>query len=349
MPHILKDLAAALGGEILGDGSLTVDRLAEPLEARAGDLALAVAPKFAGQLRQSKARAAVVWEGADLSDLGLDGAIVAQRGRLAMAGLTQAMDDEPAFAGEPVIHPSAIIDPSAQIGEGAQIGPLVVIQAGVQIGPRARIATHTSIGPETTIGAGATIHSGVRIGARVRIGDRFVAQMGAIIGGDGFSFTTQSPSNVERAIRSRPGTTLDPMDGKWHRIHSLGGVEIGDDVEIGSGTTVDAGTVRATRIGNGTKIDNLVQVAHNVVLGEDCLLCSQAGVAGSSVLGDRVILGGKAGVGDNITVGRDVVAGAATIILSSVPDGVFVSGQPALPTHEYRAGLKALRKLAKPQ
>lgn len=347
MPQTLRDLAASLGAEVLGDASLLVDRLAEPLEARAGDLALAMAPKFAANLKASAARAAVVWAGANLNELGLDGAIVAPRGRLAMAGLTQAMDDDPAFSGEPTIHPSAVIDATATIGDGAQIAPFVVIGAAVRIGPNARIASHVSIGREAVIGANATLHAGVKIGARVRIGDGFIAQAGAAIGGDGFSFTTDGPSNVERAVRARPGTPLDPINGTWHRIHSLGSVEIGNNVEIGANSTVDAGTIRATRIGNGVKIDNLVQVGHNVILGDDCLLCAHAAVAGSTVLGPRVILGGKSGVADNLILGRDVVVGGGAVVLGNVADGTFVSGHPAQPTHEHRAGVKALRRLTK--
>ncbi len=348
MPQSLKDIAASLGAETLGDASVLVDRLAEPLEARAGDLALAVAPKFAEHLQASAARAAVVWPGANIAELGLVGAIVAPRGRLAMAGLTQMMDDDPVFAGVAGVHPSAVIDATAEIGAGAVIGPFVVIDAGVKIGADARIAAHVSVGREVRIGAGARLHAGVKIGPRVRIGDGFIAQAGAAVGGDGFSFTTEGPSGVERAVRQRGGAPLAPPDdGTWHRIHSLGSVEIGDNVEIGANSTVDAGTIRATRIGHGVKIDNLVQVGHNVVLGEDCLLCAQAAVAGSAVLGPRVILGGKSGVADNITLGRDVVAGGGAIVLSSVPDGTFVSGHPAQPTHEYRAGLKALRRLVR--
>lgn len=349
MPQTLKDLAASLGAETLGDASLLVDRLAEPLEARAGDLALAVAPKFAEQLKASAARAAVVWAGADLDALGLEGAIVAPHSRLAMAGLTQAMDDNLAFLGEPAIHPTAVIDVTAVIGTGAQIGPFVVIGAQAQIGADARIAPHVSIGVQSVIGARATLHAGVKIGARVTIGDGFIAQAGVVIGSDGFSFTTRGPSNAERAVRSRPGVPLDPLvDGTWHRIHSLGGVEIGNDVEIGANSTIDAGTVRATRIGNGVKIDNLVHIAHNVILGDACLLCAQTGVAGSSVLGARVIMGGQSGVADNLTVGRDVVVGGGAGVLANIADGLFVSGYPAQPSHEYRAGLKAVRRLTKP-
>jgi UDP-3-O-[3-hydroxymyristoyl] glucosamine N-acyltransferase len=346
-PQTLKELAVSLGAETLGDASLCVDRIAEPLEARKGDLALAVAPKFAEHLKASKARAAVVWAGADLAELGLEGAIVAPMSRLAMAGLTKAMDGDPNFANLMGIHVSAVIDPSAKIGEGAKIAPFVVVGADVVIGVGARIAAHVSIGQGTTIGADALILAGAKIGANVRIGDAIIVQPGAVIGSDGFSFTTSGPSNVERAIRLRPGDSLDPMDGTWHRIHSLGGVEIGDNVEIGANATIDAGTIRVTRIGNGVKLDNMVHVAHNVVLGDDCLLCAQTAVAGSSVLGARVIMGGQSGVADNLTVGRDVVIGGGAGVLSNIGDGVFVSGYPAQPSHEYRAGLKALRRLVK--
>ena len=348
MPIRLSDIAASLGAETLGDASLSVTRLAEPAMAGPDDLALAVADKFAADLARSKARAAVVWPGADPDALGLDGAIVAPRGRLAMAGITRMMDDDPAFAGQSGIHPSAVIDPTAKVGAGAVIGPFVVIGRDVRIGEGARIGAHVSVGSEAVIGARATLHAGVRIGARVRIGDRFIAQMGAAIGGDGFSFTNEGPSNLERAMRQRGSAPLDPpQDGTWHRIHSLGGVEIGDDVEVGANSTIDAGTVRATRVGNGVKIDNLVQVGHNVVLGDDCLLCAQAAVAGSAVLGPRVILGGKSGVADNLTIGRDVVVGGGAIVLGSVGDGLFVSGHPAQPTPEHRAALRALRRLAR--
>jgi len=267
-------------------------------------------------------------------------------GRSAMANLTQAMDDAPAFSAVPAIHQTAVIDPSARIGDGAEIGPFVVIGTDVVIGTGARIGAHVTIGRQTQIGDAATLHAGAKIGPRVRIGDGFIAHMGAVIGGDGFSFTNTGPSNVERAMRGRQGVPLVPNeDGTWHRIHSLGGVEVGHNVEVGTNSAIDAGTVRATRIGDGVKIDNLVMVGHNCIIGEDSLLCGHTGLAGSVVMGPRCILGGKTGVADNLILGRDVVSGGGTIILKDVPDGTFVSGHPAQPTHLHRATLKALRRL----
>ncbi|MEL6959337.1 MAG: UDP-3-O-(3-hydroxymyristoyl)glucosamine N-acyltransferase [Pseudomonadota bacterium] len=348
MAFIISDLAKALGAELLGDGSLQVLRLAEPAMAGADDLALAVAPKFADQLKDSAAQAAVVWPGADIDALGLRAAIIAPRGRLAMAGLTREMDRDLGLGGVAGINDSAIIDPTATIGPDVSIGPFAVIGPEVKIEAGARIGPHVSIGAESVIGAGTDLHAGVRIGPSVQIGKRCVLHFNAAIGADGFSFTTEGPSGVERAVRQRGEAPLDPPDdGTWHKIYSLGGVVIDDDVEVGANSTVDAGTIRPTRVGRGSKIDNLVQVGHNVVVGEDCLLCAQAAVAGSTVLGDRVILGGKSGVADNLMVGRDVVAGGGAIVLSNVADGVFVSGHPAQPTHEHRAGLKALRRLVK--
>jgi len=185
MAHYLEDLAKQLDARLLGKPSLLVRRLAEPAEAGPDDLALAISPKFADDLKASKARAAVVWDGADIDALGLEGAIVVRAGRSAMVGLTEAMDDTPAFSGVHTIHPTAVIDPSAKIGGRAEIGPFVVIGPNVEIGEDARIASHVSIGRESVLGDFATLHAGVKIGARVRIGDGFIAQPGVAIGGDG--------------------------------------------------------------------------------------------------------------------------------------------------------------------
>lgn len=342
MTLTIADIAAALGARAEGDTALTVTGAAEPQAAGPDRIALAMSPKYAEALAAGQARAAILWDGADWRGLGLKAAILVARPRLAMAGLTRAFDPGPGIA--PGLDPSALVDPSARIGPGAAIGPFAVIGAGVRIGPGARIGAHASIGSGTTIGADALIHAGVRIAQGIAIGDRFIAQSGAVIGSDGFSFVTEETSGVEE-IRRTLGTRDGIKGQAWHRIHSLGGVEIGDDVEVGANCAIDRGTIRATRIGRGTKLDNLVHVGHNVEVGEDTLLCGQVGIAGSARIGSRVVLGGQCGVNDNIFVGDDVIAGGATKIFTNVPAGRVILGSPAVKMETQVEIQKALRRL----
>lgn len=346
MGFTIQDIAAALDATVFGTADLVVTGAAEPSMAGPDDLALAMDPKYADGLARGQARAAIVWDGADWQALGLEAAIVVPRPRYALSGLTTLLDPGPEIA--PGIHPSAVIDPSARIAGGAAIGPLVVIGPRVEIGPNARIAPHVSIAEDARIGADALIHSGTRIGARVRIGDRFIAQPGAVIGADGFSFVTPEKSRVEEARQSL-GADTRAQNASWTRIHSLGTVLIGDDVEIGANSTIDRGTIRATAIGHRTKLDNQVHIGHNVEVGEDGLLCGQVGIAGSTRIGNRVVLGGKVGVSDNIFVGDDVVAGGGTQIYTKVPAGRTILGSPAVKMEtelEIRRELRRLPRLA---
>jgi len=344
MTFRMADIAVALGAEVLGDPDWQISGAAEPALARETDLAIAMSPAYVTALDQGAARAAILWPGADWQALGLRAAIVVPRGRLALSRLTALLDADPDLAAG--IHPNAIIGAGAQIGEGCAIGPFTLIGAGAVIGAQSRIDSHVSIAAGVRIGQGALIHAGVRICRRVGIGDNVIIQPNVVIGADGFSFVTETPSHVETARQSL-GTAAIPVagDATWHRIHSLGGVIIGDDVEIGAGSTIDAGTIRATRIGRGTKLDNLVQVGHNVSVGEDCLLCAQVGVAGSTRIGNRVVLGGKTGVADNIEIGDDVVTGGGTIVLSNVPAGRVMMGYPATRMQTHIESYKALRRL----
>lgn len=342
MAHTIRDIATALGAQAEGDLDLLVSRAAEPQAAGPGDLALAMDPKYADGLAQGQARVALLWPGADWRALGLEAAIFAPRSRLAMAGLSRMMDAGPEIA--PGIHPSAVIDPTAHIAPDAAIGPFVVIGAGVTLGPRARIASHASIAEGATLGADALILQGARIGARVTIGDRFICQPGAVIGADGFSFVTPERSGVEE-IRATLGQREEIRQQSWTRIHSLGAVTIGDDVEVGANACIDRGTIRDTVVGSGTKLDNLVHLGHNVQVGRDCLLCGQVGVAGSSRIGDRVVLAGQCGVSDNIFVGDDVIAGGATKIFTNAPAGRVLLGYPAVKMETQVEINKALRRL----
>jgi UDP-3-O-[3-hydroxymyristoyl] glucosamine N-acyltransferase len=342
--YSIRDIALALGAEAAGDLDLRIDSASEPQSAGPDALALAMDPKYAPGLAQGAARAALLWPGANWQELGLKAAIFAPRGRLAMAGLSRILDPGPAIA--PGVHPFAVVDPSAQIGPDAAIGPFVVIGAQVVIGARCRIASHVSIAAGAQIGDDALITEGVRIGARVHIGHRFICQPGAVIGADGFSFVTPEKSGVEE-IRATLGHRAEINAQSWTRIHSLGAVRIGDDVEIGANCAIDRGTIRDTTIGSGTKLDNLVHLGHNVQVGRDCLICGQVGIAGSARIGDRVVMAGQCGVNDNIFVGDDVIAGGGTKIFTNAPAGRVLLGYPAVKMETHIEIQKALRRLPK--
>ncbi|MFT6605442.1 MAG: UDP-3-O-[3-hydroxymyristoyl] glucosamine N-acyltransferase [Halocynthiibacter sp.] len=343
MSYTIAQIAQALGLEAAGNLDLIIEGAAEPHDASASDLALAMDPKYAGGLAKGGAKAALLWAGADWAELGLEAALFTARARVSMAGLTALLDKGPTIA--PGIHSSAIVDPSAQIGEGAAIGPFVVIEANVRIGARARIAAHSSIAEGAHIGDDLLLYAGARIGGHLTIGDRFIGQPSCVIGADGLAFSTVEKNAVESA-RETLGEAAAPAKAQsWQRIHSLGTVIIGDDVELGANSCIDRGTIRATRVGNGTKIDNLVHIAHNVEVGSDCLFAALVGIAGSTKVGNNVIFGGQVGVSDNITIGDNVVAGGGTKILSKVPAGRVVLGYPAVKMETHMDMYKALRRL----
>ncbi|RLJ41709.1 UDP-3-O-[3-hydroxymyristoyl] glucosamine N-acyltransferase [Litoreibacter meonggei] len=338
----LTQIAEALGAMLEGDGDIRVSGAAEPSSARSDQLALAMDPKYGDGLAKGAAKAAILWQGADWQALGLEAAIFVPRPRYAMSGLTTLMDAGPEI--EPGIHASAVVHPSAKIGGGAAIGPFVVIGRDVTIGDGARIASHASLAEGSTMGRNALILQGVRIGARVQIGDNFIAQPGCVVGSDGFSFVTPEKSAVEN-VRKSLGDQGEAAQQSWTRIHSLGAVQIGNDVEIGANSAIDRGTIRDTTIGNGTKLDNLVHIGHNVQVGDDCLLCGQVGIAGSSRIGNRVVMAGQCGVNDNIFVGDDVIAGGATKIFTNAPAGRVLLGYPAVKMETHIEMQKSMRRL----
>jgi len=216
---------------------------------------------------------------------------------------------------------------------------------GVTGGAKGGVAADVWIADGATIGDDEVIHAGARIGARVRIGHRVFVQPGAVIGADGFSFVTPEKSRAETARETLGAAETAAKPQSWTRIHSLGSVVLGDDVEVGANATIDRGTVADTTIGAGTKIDNLVHIGHNCRIGRDCLICGQTGFAGSVRMGDRVVLGGKCGVSDNIAIGSDVVAAGATKIFTNVPAGRILMGHPAVKMDTHVAMYKALRRL----
>ncbi|PCJ74042.1 MAG: UDP-3-O-(3-hydroxymyristoyl)glucosamine N-acyltransferase [Rhodobacteraceae bacterium] len=341
MQITVAELARALGAKAVGDVDQLISGPCEPRAAAAGLIALAMDQSYAEALQKSDASIAILWQDADWQALGLTAAIFVPRPRYALSGVTKVFGVEPEVANG--IHSSAVVDPTAVIGKNPSIGPFVVIGKGVKIGANARILSHTSIAENAHIGANALIFEGVRIRARVAIGDDFICQSNAVIGGDGFSFVTPEAGAIEEA-RSMSQEITAGTD-EYARINSLGTVIIGDRVEVGANTTIDRGTISNTVIGTGTKIDNLVQVGHNVKIGKHCLLCGMAGIAGSAVLHDRVILGGNAGVMDHVIVGANSIATGKAALLSNVPPNRVMMGNPAVPMTASIESYKALRRL----
>ncbi len=342
MAFTVKDIADALGARVEGDPNIKIDRPAEPSSSGPADLALAMDKAYAGALGSSEAVAAILWEGADWRALGLKAAIFIDRPRYAMAAVTGTFE-RPRLR-EPGVHETAIISPSASLGKDVSIGPFCVIGAGAVIGERSVLMSHVSVAEGVQLGADALLHEGVRLGARVQIGDGFIAHMNAVVGSDGFSFVTPDPGAIDEVKGAgRVSKSYDPQE--FARINSIGSVGIGDNVELGANSAIDRGTIADTVIGSGTKIDNLVQIGHNVRVGKTCLLCGQVGIGGSAVISDRVVLGGQVGVADHVRVGENVIAAGKAGISSNVPPNRAIMGNPAIKMDANYASYKQYRRL----
>src|ERR1043166_1800995 len=332
-----RDFAAAWSARLVGEGSLQVDRVVHPADAQGqSDLAVALTAETFRALGSSKAVAAIVAQNAAPAPDHIKTLIVAGHERMALATLTALFDGGPARnAG---IDPTAVVSADAVMGESVSIGPFVVIGPRVRIGARTVILSHATIGADVTIGEQGLIYSGVRIGDRVTIGDRFIVHYNAVIGSDGFSFLP---------VPQRKGGPA-PAKAIPTRVHSLGNIVIGDDVEIGACSTIARATLETTRIGDGTKLDNHVHIGHNVTIGEACLIAGMVGISGSVVVGDRVMMGGGVGIADHISIGSDSMVAAASMVGSNVGDGARVAGYPAMPhdraleTYMYLRRLRAL-------
>lgn len=342
MDVTLADLAASLDARLEGEGALRVSRAVHPSDAAGPtDLVLAMAEDLEPLIRPP-AEAALLREGVDWRALGLKAAILVRRPKAAMAPVTARF--APQIHAPEGIHPTAFVDPSAAIGAGSSVGPFVWIGPGAAIGPGARILSHASVAEGAEIGPDALIHSGARIGARVRIGARAILHANAVLGADGFSFATPERGSVESA-KATGAVAEGSRNTHLLRVFSLGGLKIGDDVEIGAGAAIDRGTLRDTEIGDGTKIDNLVQIGHNVRVGRNCLICAHVGIAGSTEIGDRVVLAGKVGVADHVKIGSDSVVTAGSGLSGDVKPGSVMMGYPALPHAEAIRVFMAQRRL----
>jgi UDP-3-O-[3-hydroxymyristoyl] glucosamine N-acyltransferase len=317
----LRDLAGRLDCAVEGDGDLDIARVAAIEDAGPGDLTFFANPKYAEALRQTRASAVI----AAPAVTGIPCAVL----RCADPYLTFARalglfaDPWRPSAG---IHPLASVGAGAVVAADASVGPFAWIGEGASIGARTIVHSHVSVGRFAEIGEDCVIHAQVSVRERVSLGHRVVLQDGVVIGADGYGFARR-------------------RDGSHEKIPQIGRVVIEDDVEIGANSTVDRPAVGETRIGAGSKIDNLVQVAHGVRVGRHVLLAAQVGIAGSSVIEDQVTLAGQVGVAGHITIGKGTVATAQTGIPNSVDAGGFVSGYPAIPNREWLKASAVFRKL----
>lgn len=339
----LSAIAESLGARLVGDGSLEIDRAVHPAEAEAPcDLALAMDRTMLGLLGDSAARVAVVFEGAEMEipEDRFDGLVFVPRPRYAMAGLMRLFE-RPVHAYDG-IHPSAVVESDATLGEGVSVGACAYVGPKADIGPNTIIMPQATVGAAARIGADCLIHPGVRIGERVVVGDRVIIHHNASIGADGFSFVTPEPGSVETAKASG---RVEATNTALVRINSIGTVILGDDVEVGACTAIDRGTVSATRIGNNTKIDDLVMIGHNCIVGENCMLCGQVGIAGSCTVGDRVVLAGQVGVADHVAIGSDVVVGGGSGVAKDIPAKSVYLGYPAMPKARAAEQLLNLNRL----
>jgi UDP-3-O-[3-hydroxymyristoyl] glucosamine N-acyltransferase len=320
----LRDLADRLQCRLEGDGSVDILRVAGIEQAGAGDLTFLANSKYHGLLATTGASAVIVGNKTELDGAPNFAVLRSEHPYLAFAQALQ-------FFVQPSPPPKGIdrlsaISPDARLGPDAAVGPFVVIGAGALIGARAVMYPGVVIGPGARIGDDCVMHAHVSIREGVTIGNRVVMLDGAVIGSDGFGFAR------------RP-------DGTHAKIPQHAGVVIEDDVEIGANTTIDRPAVGETRIHAGTKIDNLVQIAHGVRVGYRSLLAAQVGIAGSTIVEDDVMLGGQVGVTGHVRVGKGAMASAKTGITGNVDPGVLMSGYPALPNLEWRKTQVLVRHL----
>lgn len=320
----LSELAALTGARLEGvTDDIEITGAAGLDEAAEGQVTFLANPRYTPRVNTTRASAVYLSEEATT-----DRQISILRVKDPYLAYTRALRifyPEPEFQAS--IHPSAVIDPSAQLAPNrVAVGAHAVIGRNVKIGADVTIHPNVTIYDDVTIGSGSVIHSGVAIRERTAIGERVVIHNNSVIGCDGFGYA----KDEER---------------RWLKIPQAGRVVIDDDVEIGAGTTIDRASVGESRIGRGSKIDNLVQIGHSCTVGEDSLLCAQVGLAGSSHIGSRVILAGQAGVAGHLTIGDDVVLTAKSATSHDIPAGKVISGIPAFDNRDWLRSTAAYRRL----
>jgi UDP-3-O-[3-hydroxymyristoyl] glucosamine N-acyltransferase len=307
--HTLAAIAAAVDGELRGDPGLVITRVGEVEEAGEGDICVVIDRRYASGLRDLHASALILPRDLDLSGRPV---ILVANPRRALILLLGLFYPETRKSGG--IQPGALVSPNAELGQDVFVGAGATIEAGAVIGNRCQIFGNTFVGERAILGdecvlfPNVTLYPGVMVGRRVRI------HSGAVIGSDGFGYDRD-------------------MAGVQHKIPQVGTVEIGDDVEIGANCAIDRATMGATRIGEGSKIDNLVQIGHNCQIGKHCCIIGLVGLSGSVTIGDYCVLAGQAGIADHVTLADHVVVGAQAGVHRDLPPGNWL-GSPAIPAEE---------------
>ena len=323
MTFTVQELANQSGGELMGDPTLKIAGAASLGEATHGEISFFTNRKYIGLLR--KTRASAIFVPPDFAEPINAAQIRVSNPIKAFEQVVLKFTPKPiTFA--PGIHPSAVVDASAQLGERVSIQPLAVVEPGAKIGDDTIIGAGSYVGHETVIGSASHIYPNVTIRERSRIGSRVIIHSGAVIGADGFGF--------------------EMVDGRHQKLQQLGIVQIDDDVEIGANTTVDLARFGRTWIQQGVKIDNLVQIGHNVVIGRNSVIVAQTGISGSTRVGERVTMAGQVGIAGHIEIGDGTIIVAKSGIPKSIPGGVWF-GYPAVPFAQAKQQFAWVHRLGK--
>ena len=320
MPFTTAEIAKLIGGEIVGDGNAVLKSFAPAERAQPGDLTFAENDDYFAHAEQSAATAIIAEKRFSSAKKIL---IHVPNARIAFAKALALFFPEPKFSAG--IHPTAVIAQSAQIDPTAHIGPHCVVGERVKIGARSVLQAGDSIGDDSKLGDDVNLFPNVTIYPRGQIGSRVRIHSSSVIGSDGYGYVQD--------------------DGVHRKVPQIGNIIIGDDVEIGAGCAIDRGALGSTVIGRGTKIDNLVHIAHNVEIGEHCLLCGQVGIAGSAKFGNYVVLAGQVGIAGHLKIGNQVIIASKSGVMNNIADGEKWMGIPAQPDKEAKRQIIATRHL----
>jgi UDP-3-O-[3-hydroxymyristoyl] glucosamine N-acyltransferase len=325
----LRAIAELVGTQVLGNGTVEIDDISSIQSASTGDLVFVEDEKNLRLALESGASAVIAGNFAGTKKHSKP-LLISKQPRLAFAHAAKVLRGK--SRRRATIHPTAVVHSSARVAKNVRVGPRVVIEENVEIGEGAALGVGCVIGEHAKIGRDCLLHPNVTIYPTVRLGDRVIVHAGAVLGSDGF------------------GHVRDESNGRYEKFPQIGKLEIEDDVEIGANSTIDRGALDTTRIGRGTKIDNLVHVGHNCQIGEDVVIAAQTGLSGSITIENNVVLGGQVGIGEHARIEEGVMLGGQGGVLPNKVlrgKGVAFWGTPARPVRDYLKQLAALERLAK--